>query len=162
MLGESDDHCCIQRYGILSKSWEILEDDTWFNLLLDPIVVPMGQILIKGSQIRDGDDDLSVVVTLYKPATNKLLDVSVDGILGKNLVLVAHDNKVFELIYDQEKDQVKRLLCYFESDRPTMVLAETTEDETCAVIDTYLDFCTEVLTSGNLGWFRCLMSVYPM
>ena len=135
VIGEYDVQCCIQRYSILGKSWEILKDNTWFNTF-DAIIVPMGQILIKGSQLRDGDDDFSVVAALYKPATNELLDVSIDGTLDLDSFLVEHENKCFELIreYDHE-DQVNRLICDFDSDKPTMKIAEATADETHAVVD---------------------------
>ena len=143
MLGESDECCCIQRYSILSKSWEILEDDTWFNLS-DVIVVSMRHILIKGYVFRDDDDDddeFSVVVALYKPTTNELLDVSVDGTLDRDSFFVECDSKCFELMYEPEF-LFNRLTCNFKSDKPTMVIAEATEDETCDVLD--MQFSPEV------------------
>ena len=136
MIGDFDGQYCIQRYSILSKSWEILMDDTGF-VTSDAIVLPIGHILIKGYRITDGDDDeFSVAVILYKPATNELLDVTVDGTLGDGSFLAEHDEKNFELIRDRDQeDQVNRLICDFESDKPTMKIAEATEDETHAVVN---------------------------
>ena len=133
LLGESDECCCIQRYSILSKSWEILKEDTWFNPL-DVIVVSMRHILIKGYVYRDEDDEFSEVVALYKPTTNELLDVPVDGTLDRDSFFVEHDSKCFELVHEPEF-LVNKLICNFESDKPTMVIAEATEDETRDVLD---------------------------
>ena len=95
----------------------------------------MGQILIKEAKIED-DDDFSVVVALYKPATNKLLDVSIDGTLDSNSYLVEHDNKCFELIRGfYQEDQVNRLICDFDSDKPTVKIAKATKDEAFAVMN---------------------------
>ena len=143
LLGESDWHCCIQRYSILSKSWVILKDDTEF-IINDAIVLPPGYILINGSQITDDYQFSSGVDALYKPATNELLDVSVDGALAEDSDLVEHDNKCFELIrrYGQE-DQVNRLICDFEGDEPTIVIEEATKNETHAVAEMYTDFGEE-------------------
>ena len=144
VIGQFDDnYCFIQRFSLLSQSWENLVEDT---LLAphDSILLPTGQILTKGSQQRAGPNlDGSpngyfvVVVALYRPATNELLDVSVEGTLDEQSFLVKHDNDYYELIssYDGDEDQVNRLICDFESDKPTMVIAEATEDEKCAVID---------------------------
>ena len=145
VIGQFDDnYSFIQRFSLLSQSWENLVEDT---LLAphDSISLPTGQILIKGSQQRAGPNlDGSpngyfvVVVALYRPATNELLDVSVEGTLDEQSFLVKHDNDYYELIrsYDGDEDQVNRLICDFESDKPTMVIAEATEDEKCAVMDT--------------------------
>ena len=162
LVGESDGHCCIQRYSILSKSWVILKDDTWFNPSY-AIVLSVGHILIKGYQIRDDDDDnddddgddddFSVAVALYKPVTNELLDVSVHGTLDKRSCFVEHDNKFFELMHEPE-DQVNRLICDFESDRPAVAIIKATEDEAYAVLDAY-NFYTEVtFDKRKLGFVR--------
>ena len=153
MFGEDDPiQCCIQRFSIVNKSWVILKEDTWFTTF-DAIVLPVGHILLKGSQVRDGDE--ISVVALYKPATNELLDVTVNGTLDLNSYLMKHGNKCFELIKGntEEGDKLNRLICDFDSDKPTMVIAEATEDEKLAIISR--EFCPEfTLDKRKLGLVR--------
>ncbi|XP_072020877.1 uncharacterized protein [Amphiura filiformis] len=112
-----DEHkSAIQRFSILSKSWELVLNDILFRTS-DAILLPAGQILVTGEQLRAGptqdcgvgDDGgfSAVIVALYKPATNELLDVSVDTTLEKNSYFMEYNNTYY-LITDEEQDQVKR------------------------------------------------------
>ena len=140
MIGQFGDVGLIQRFSILSNSWEVTVD----NMLFKPFefdLVPTGQILIIGEQYRAGPTldgshrGLCVeVVAVYKPATNELLEVTVDGTFAEDSDLVVCDNKCFErILYYEEEDQVSRLICDFDSDKPTMKIVEATEDEAFAV-----------------------------
>ena len=143
MIGQFGDVGLIQRFSILSNSWEVTVD----NMLFKPFefdLVPIGQILIIGEQYRAGPTldgshrRLCVeVVALYKPATNELLDVAVDGTLSEESDLVVNDNKCFERVIGsfEEEDQVNRLICDFDGDKPTMKIEEATADETRAVLN---------------------------
>ena len=153
MIGEfREENCFILRYSILSKSWEILVDDTLIASH-DAILLPTGQILIKGSRCRAGPNPdgspngyLVGVAALYKPVTNELLDVQVDGTLTEHSLLVEHDKMLYELIWDDAEryyTQVNRLICDFDSEKPTMVIIEATEDEAYDVTentDSYPEF----------------------
>ncbi|XP_072042469.1 kelch-like protein 32 isoform X2 [Amphiura filiformis] len=128
----------IQRFNIRSKSWEILVDDILFHTSY-AILLSTGQILVKGKQERAGPNpDGShygywvAVVALYKPATNELLDVSVDTTLDEDSFFVEHDNNCYlETRSDgNEPEQVNRVICDFDSDRPTMVIGDVVEDKT--------------------------------
>ena len=133
----------IQRFSILSNIWEVLVD----NILFSPYeidLIPTGQVLMTGEQQREGPtldgshEGLKViVVALYKPDINELLDISVDGTLDGESDLVVYDNKCFERRpgSNGEEYQVNRLICNFDSDKPTIEIAEATEDETFAVIN---------------------------
>ena len=130
-IGEADDlaNSVIERFSILNKSWEVLIDDISFSVYCFTLL-STGLILLK---------DSGNVVALYKPSTNELLDVSVDGTLVEDSYLVEYDNKCFELIW--YKSHVSRLVCDLDSDRPTMEIAEATEEETAAILD--MDFGQE-------------------
>ena len=144
MFGEFEDNSFILRFSILNKSWEVLVDDTLLETY-DAVLLPTGQILVKGAQRRagpnlDGSPNgyLVGVAALYIPATNELLDVSVDGTLDEYSDVVEHDKKFFEHIwgdYPKKETQVNRLICDFDSETPTVVIAEATEDETFDVVN---------------------------
>ena len=155
-IGESGDHghSSILRFCIFSKSWEILMDDILLAVH-SSIQLSTGLILLKGRQVRAGSispdgHSHSVngnAVALYKPATNDLLDVSVDGTLDISSFFVEYDNKYFQLTrsFDEAQvDQVNRLICDLDTYPPTMQIAEATKDETLAVIQNVdTDFCPE-------------------
>ncbi|XP_072014349.1 kelch repeat and BTB domain-containing protein 2-like [Amphiura filiformis] len=129
----------IQRFSIGSKSWEILVDDILIESLF-AVALPTGQILVKGEQVRAGPNPdgspyagfRAVVVALYKPATNELLDVSVDKTLDLSSLFVANNNGcyLFTRSKDKEPEQVNRVILDFDCDRPSMVIGEVVEDET--------------------------------
>ena len=152
-----DYYSVIQRYSILSKCWEILMDDipTVFECLAATLL-SSGQILIKGSQRRAGPNldgrhyGYQVdVVTLYRPATNELLDVSLNTTFDDDYFtfFVEHDDKCYLVTRDPSSidkplkpDQINRVICDFDSDKPTMTIADVIEDKT---IDTDKHFYAE-------------------
>ncbi len=140
MIGQFGDVGLIQRYSILSNSWEVTVDNLLFKPFLFDLVPAAGQILIIGDQYRAGPrlDDIHggicvEVVALYKPATNELVEVTLDGTFEEDSYLVVCDNKCFELIPHIDEDQVNRLICDFDSDKPAMKIVEATKDEAFAV-----------------------------
>ena len=134
------------------------------NIFFEPFevdLVPTGQILIIGDQHRAGPtldcshEGIHVhVAALYKPDTNELLDVSVDGTLDDESDLVVYDNKCYErFVCFGEDSRVNRLICDFDSDQPTMKIVEATEDETCAVLNksSYPEFTFDKRGLGLVG-----------
>ena len=142
LLGECDSRpgsrqSIIQRFEIQNKSWEILMNDIPF-FTDNASVLSSGKILIKGIQHRAGPNldghpyGFSVVaVALYKPATNQLLDVSVDTeIHSRRSFFVEHDNNCYMVTRCRNKaTQINRVICDFDSDEPTMTFADVVENE---------------------------------
>ncbi|XP_072042468.1 uncharacterized protein [Amphiura filiformis] len=143
----------IQRFHIHSKSWEILVDDLLFHTLY-AILLTTGQILVTGRQERAGPNPdgsryggfCVPVVALYKPTTNELLhvhvDISVDITLHEDTFFMEHDNNYYLVTQGNHKepDQVNRVICDFNSDRPTMVIGDVVEIKT---VDTRRQFHQE-------------------
>ena len=129
----------IQRFSTLSKSWEILVSDMLF-FVHTATLLSTGQILIKGVQYRAGPNlnpqyhnGCQVeVVALYKPATNELLDVSVDSEVYRLSFFVEHDNNCYMVtrMPDLYTRQINRVICNFDSDEPSMVISGVVEEET--------------------------------
>ena len=132
MIGQFGDSGLIQRFSILNNSWEVTVDDMFFKPF-EANLVPTRQILIIGT--LDGSDGGFYVdaAALYKPETNTLLDVPVDGTFDEDSHLVVCDNKCFECL--EEDEEVNRLICDFDSDRPAIKLVQATEDETHAILN---------------------------
>ncbi|XP_072019847.1 uncharacterized protein [Amphiura filiformis] len=119
----------MERYSISNKTWEIVDDD----LSLWPsyaTIVNEQYIFIKGifSMIKGEKVDKYAV---YKPAKNELLDVAVDENLDRSY-LVFHDNVCYHVTKGNIREPVKVNRCVydFDSDRPTIVIAETVQDDT--------------------------------
>ena len=136
-VGDDSTYSVIQRFSILNKSWEILMDDISFAMH-NATLLSTGQILIKGVQRRAGPVNrdgrhygISVnVVALYKPATNELLDISVDKTVGGVFTFFKeHDNNCYMITRRPGHREMNRVICNFDSDEPTMVVADVVEDK---------------------------------
>ncbi|XP_072035748.1 kelch-like protein 14 [Amphiura filiformis] len=136
----------IQRFNIRSKSWEILVED---SLLLTPyaISLPTGQILVKAQKYyRSGPNNpdvrhygygyWAVVVALYKPATNELLDVSLDTTLDEDSFFVEHDNNCYLVTRGECKDKVNIVICdELDSDKPAIVIGDDVVEDMFEKLD---------------------------
>ena len=144
-IGDSGNygHDVFQRFSTLNKSWEIVMDDMLLAVRT-AILLSTGQVLIGGTQVRAGPNTTTTscryrngyeatVVALFKPATNELLDVSVDAEVSLKLsFFFEHEDNcyIFTRIPDIG-DQIKRVIWNnFDSDEPSMLIADVVEDKT--------------------------------
>ena len=144
----------ILRFDILNKSWEICIDDIMMSLHRANLL-STGQILINGTakRYRVGKrgkrfaycEERGYEFLLYKPATNELLDVTVEtDVCRLAFFMEDEDNNCYMVTCHPHKGidrQINRVICNFDSDKPSMVVADVVEDE--ALDDTRARFFLE-------------------
>ncbi|XP_072019846.1 kelch-like protein 32 isoform X1 [Amphiura filiformis] len=129
----------MEKYSFPRNKWEIVKDGLGFTA--HNVVKLNGCLLVKGVLSFDAYNRNEeyhsllhrrhiVKVALYKPAKDKWLEVSCDVGVGKWSYFVEVDNICYLI---KNSNQVKRVLCDFESDRPSIMIAETVRKGT----DTY-------------------------
>ncbi|XP_072020250.1 kelch repeat and BTB domain-containing protein 2-like [Amphiura filiformis] len=138
LLGVGGPEQVIERYCISSKTWEIVEDDLYLhpfppiNCVQKHNIMVVGIAYVEGPNQQGGDGGIEVFKTaLYRPATNELLEVSVDRDMGRDSHFEMH-NSVCYLVTkggNHEPDEIYRCICDLDSDSPTIIIAEEVTDE---------------------------------
>ncbi|XP_072026471.1 kelch repeat and BTB domain-containing protein 2-like isoform X2 [Amphiura filiformis] len=128
----------IERYHIPSKTWELAADNmSLYPTSASPIdgdtcILINGEEEVECPNHQVGDTKMMVFkVVLYKQANNKWVDVSVSGNLDEDSYFSVHNNVCYSVTKgeDQEPDQIHRCISDFDSDSPTIVVAEAVEDD---------------------------------
>ncbi|XP_072020764.1 kelch-like protein 26 isoform X2 [Amphiura filiformis] len=122
----------IEKYSFHRNAWEVVRDG--IGLTAHNVVEVNGNLLVKGTLslkeiIGRGSTARREIVKLglYKPANDKWLNVSCDTKLERMSDFVVVDNICYLITMS---DQVKRVLCDFESDGPSITIAETLKEDT--------------------------------
>ncbi|XP_072021114.1 kelch-like protein 32 [Amphiura filiformis] len=124
----------MERYSFPKNKWEVVRKELGFTAF--NVVEVHGNLLVKGVLTFDkrvGTHSTTigqtVKVFLYKPAKDHWLNVSSNTKLEKISHFVEVDNICYLIT---KSDQVKRVLCDFESDMPSVMIAQTVKEDTDA------------------------------
>ena len=123
-------------YSILSKTWTVEVEDLGF-CPTHVIILDENYLLVKGKAMAEGPNLANKVnagyivgqVGLYKPDKRSWFHVTCDAYIDpESYFIEEEDIYLVEKGDDKEAEQVKRLICDFDSDNPTMVVANNIED----------------------------------
>ncbi|XP_072020762.1 kelch repeat and BTB domain-containing protein 2-like isoform X1 [Amphiura filiformis] len=150
----------MEKYSFSSNKWEIVRDELGFMAV--HVVIVNGYLLIKGIMCHgEQTSRIEVVkVALYKPAKDEWWDVHISPVrqLEQWSFFAEVDNICYLVITDSPK--IKKVLCDFESDRPSIRIAETVKKSTDKC--TYMKIKEALQSIGEFTFDKHKVGMIPM